>query len=86
MTSVPNRAEAQAQVSAEKSRAFVFPAAVAIILFALIAYIQFSTFLGQYGFIAQFPLGVGFYYCWAWHTRLAKRAASHQADVNRRTD
>ena len=70
------------RVSAEKTRAVALPAIVAILIFALIAYIQFSTFLGQYGFIAQLPLGIAFYYCWAWHTHLAKRAARHEAQLN----
>ena len=67
------------EVSAEKTRAVALPTAAAILIFGLIAYIQFSTLLGQYGFIAQLPLGIGFYYCWAWHVRLAKRAAKHEA-------
>jgi hypothetical protein len=83
MTSISNRAETQAEVSAERTRAFALPAIAAILIFGLIAYIQFSTFLGQYGFLAQLPLGVGFYYCWAWHTRLAKRAAKRQAQLDK---
>ncbi len=83
MTSISNRVETQAEVSAEKTRAFALPAIAAILIFALIAYIQFSTFLGQYGFLAQLPLGVGFYYCWAWHARLAKRVAKHQAQLDK---
>jgi hypothetical protein len=71
------------QVSAEKTRAVALPAIVAFLIFALIAYIQFSTFLGQYGFIAQLPLGIGFYYCWAWHTRLARRAAAHETQLKK---
>jgi hypothetical protein len=71
------------QVSAEKTRAVALPGMAAILIFALIAYIQFSTFLGQYGFLAQLPLGIGFYYCWAWHMRLAKRADAHEAQLKR---
>ncbi len=67
----------KSEISTEKTRAVALPAIVAILIFALIAYIQFSTFLGQYGFLAQLPLGIGFYYCWAWHVRLAKRAETH---------
>jgi hypothetical protein len=71
------------EVSAEKTRAVALPAIAAILIFGLIAYIQFSTFLGQYGFIAQLPLGIGFYYCWAWHVRLAKRANAHEAQLKK---
>ncbi len=70
-------------VAAEKTRAIALPALVALILFAAILYLQFSSFLGQLNFIAQLPLGIGFYYCWAWHTRLAKRAARHEAQLKR---
>jgi hypothetical protein len=69
----------QASVSAEKTRAVLLPAAVATLIFAALMYLQFSNFLGQLNFIAQLPLGIGFYYCWAWHTRLSKRAAAHEA-------
>jgi fatty acid desaturase len=71
------------EASAERTRAIAFPAIAAILIFALIAYIQFSTFLGQYGFIAQLPLGIAFYYCWAWHVRLSKRAEARAAQLKK---
>jgi hypothetical protein len=30
--------------------------------------------LGGGGFIAELFLAIGFYYCWAWHNRLAAKA------------
>jgi hypothetical protein len=71
------RTERQAEVSAEKTRAFVLPAVAAVLLFAAIVYIQFSLVLGQYGLFAEFPLGVGFYFCYAWHNSLVQRANVH---------
>ncbi len=64
----------QQAVTAAKTRAVVIPAALAILLFALIAYIQFSLVLGQYGFFAELPLAIGFYYCWAWHLKMRDKA------------
>ncbi len=89
MSTMSGRAEAQAAVSAERVRAFVLPIAVAVLLFATLVYLQFdlyqvfpgpgqfSTMLGKLGFIIQFPLGVGFYFCYAWHTSLVQRANVH---------
>jgi hypothetical protein len=74
MSTMSERAEQQAEVSAAKTRSFVLPAIVAVLLFAAIAYIQFSLVLGQYGLFGEFPLAVGFYYCWAWHNTLAAKA------------
>jgi len=71
----------QASVSAEKTRAIALPALVAFLLFAAILVLQFSSLLGQANFLAQLPLGIGFYYCWAWHSRLAKRAKTHEAQL-----
>ena len=61
-------------VSAAKTRAIVFPAAIAVILFATIIYIQFSLVLGKNGFPAELLLAVGFYYCWNWHRKLQAKA------------
>jgi hypothetical protein len=72
-----------ASVSAEKARAAILPALVALLLFAAIVVLQFSTLLGQSNFIAQLPLGIGFYYCWAWYRRRAKRAAAHETLLNK---
>ncbi len=77
MKAAADRAETQAQVTAEKRRAFVLPAVAAAVIFAAIAYLQFTPALGQYNFIAQFPLGIGFYLCYAWHTSLAQKANVH---------
>jgi hypothetical protein len=77
MSTVSERAERQAEVSAEKTRAVLMPVAVAVLLFVAIVFIQFSLVLGQYGFFAELPLGIGFYYCYAWHGKLAARANAH---------
>jgi hypothetical protein len=77
MSTTMNRAEEQAQVSAEKTRSFILPAVAAVILFAVIVYIQFSLVLKQYGFFAELPLGIGFYFCYAWHRSLAQKANVH---------
>jgi hypothetical protein len=77
MSTTMNRAEEQAQVSAEKTRSFVLPAAVAVILFAAIVYIQFSLILGKNGFPAELVLAIGFYFCYAWHRSLAQKANVH---------
>ncbi len=77
MKAATDRAETQAQVTAEKRRAFILPALAAILIFAAIAYLQFTPALGQFNFIAQFPLGIGFYFCYAWHTSLAQKANVH---------
>jgi hypothetical protein len=88
-STLSNGAAARAEVSAERVRAFVLPSAAAVVLFAAIVYLQFNLFtvfpgpgkfsdmLGKFGFFAQFPLGVGFYFCYAWHTSLVQRANVH---------
>ena len=85
----------QADVSAERVRAFVLPATAAVVLFAALVYLQFNLFdffpgpgpfsaaLGKFGFFIQFPLGVGFYFCYAWHTSLVQRANVHQEKLNK---
>ena len=65
--------QAQA-VSAARTRAIVFPAVLAAILFAAIVYIQFSLVLGKNSFPAELLLAVGFYYCWNWHVKLQAKA------------
>ena len=89
MSATPGRTEAQAAVSAERVRAFVLPIAAAVLLFAALVYLQFdlylvfpgpgqfSAMLGKSGFIIQFPLGVGFYFCYAWHNSLVQKANVH---------
>jgi len=62
------------EASAARTKAFVWPAALAVVLFAAIVFIQFSLILGPSGFIAEFPLAVGFYYCYAWAKRRLARA------------
>ena len=90
-----DRATQQAEISAEKVRAFVMPIIAAVVLFAALVYLQFNLFqffpgpgkfsdaLGKFGFFAQFPLGVGFYFCYAWHTSLVQRANLHQEKLNK---
>lgn len=67
----------RAEVKAEKRRAFLLPAAAAVIIFAAIMYLQFTPALGKLNFIVQFPLGISFYLCYAWHTSLVQRANMH---------
>jgi hypothetical protein len=74
MTSVTERANLHEQASAARTLAIVWPGALAVLIFALIIYIQFSMILGGGGFIAELFLAIGFYYCWAWHNRLAAKA------------
>jgi hypothetical protein len=69
--------EQQAQVSAEKTRAVALPAIAAVILFGVIVYVQFSNVLGQNTFPASLVLAIGFYFCYAWHGKLAQRANVH---------
>jgi hypothetical protein len=69
--------EQRAEVVAEKTRSYLLPAIAAVILFAAIVYIQFSLILGKLGFPAELVLAIGFYYCYAWHTKLAQRANVH---------
>ena len=71
---VSERIHQQEQAAAAHTRSFVLPGALAVIIFAAIAFIQFSLVLGKYGFFAELALGIGFYYCWTWHTRLAAKA------------
>ena len=66
--------EQQAQVSAEKSRAIILPVIAAVILFAAIVFVQFSDVLGKNAFPASLVLAIGFYFCYAWHGKLAQRA------------
>ncbi len=66
--------EQQAQVSAQKTRAVALPAIAAVILFAVIIYVQFSNALGANTFPASLVLAIGFYFCYAWHGRLAQKA------------
>lgn len=69
--------EQQAQVSAEKTRAVALPAIAAVILFGVIVFVQFSDVLGQNTFPASLALAIGFYFCYAWHGKLAQRANVH---------
>jgi hypothetical protein len=69
--------EQQAQVSSEKTRAVVLPVIAAVILFAAIVVVQFSNLLGQAAFPASLVLAIGFYFCYAWHGKLAQRANVH---------
>ena len=69
--------EQQAQVSAEKSRAIILPVIAAVILFAAIVFVQFSDVLGKNAFPASLVLAIGFYFCYAWHGKLAQRANVH---------
>ena len=69
--------EERAQVSAEKSRAIVLPAIAAAILFAAIIVVQFTDLLGQAAFPGSLVLAIGFYFCYAWHGRLAQKANMH---------
>jgi hypothetical protein len=75
--------EQRAQVSAEKTRAVALPAVAAVILFAVIVYVQFSNVLGQNTFPASLVLAVGFYFCYAWHGRLAQRANVHAEQLKK---
>ena len=68
------RIHQQQQAASARTKAFVLPAALAVTLFVAIVYIQFSLVLGKNGFLALFPLGIAFYYCWAWHRRLSAKA------------
>ena len=67
----------QAQVSAEKTRAVALPAIAAVILFAAIIVVQFTEILGQAAFPGSLVLAIGFYFCYAWHGKLAQRANVH---------
>jgi hypothetical protein len=77
MTAVPDRAEQQAQLAAEKTRAYLIPAIAAAILFAAIVYIQFTGVLGKAEFPVKLVLAIGFYYCYRLHTALVQRANVH---------
>ncbi len=79
MSSVTEQVRHERQVTAAKTRAVVFPAVLAILLFAAIVYIQFSLVLGKYGFFAELPLAIGFYYCWNWHVRLQAKVKALSA-------
>jgi hypothetical protein len=69
--------EQQSQVAAEKTRAIALPAVAAVILFGIIIFVQFSNVLGQAAFPASLVLAIGFYFCYAWHGKLAQRANVH---------
>jgi hypothetical protein len=71
---VSGQLQREHQATEARTRSFVLPGALAIVLFATIVYIQFSQVLGAKGFIVEFPLAVAFYYCWAWHKNLAAKA------------
>jgi hypothetical protein len=75
--------EQRAEVAAEKTRAYLLPAAAAAILFAAIAYIQFTGVLGKAEFPVKLILAIGFYYCYRWHTALAQRANVHAEKLKR---
>jgi hypothetical protein len=75
--------EQQAQVSAEKSRAIVLPMIAAVILFAAIVFVQFTNVLGQAAFPASLVLAIGFYFCYAWHGKLAQRANVHAGKLKK---
>lgn len=69
--------EQRAQVSSEKTRAVVLPVIAAVILFAAIIVVQFTDLLGQAAFPGSLVLAIGFYFCYAWHGRLAQKANVH---------
>lgn len=75
--------EQNAQVSAEKTRAIALPAIAAVILFAVIIFVQFSNVLGQNTFPASLLLAIGFYFCYAWHGKLAQRANVHAEELKK---
>jgi hypothetical protein len=72
------RIQLRVDAATARTRSVVWPGAVAILLFAVIVYIQFSLILGASGFIVEFVMAIGFYYCWAWHCRLVERAKSKE--------
>jgi hypothetical protein len=74
MTTSTERADLRQAAATSRMRSIVWPGAVAVLLFVLIIYIQFSLILGDNGFPAELVLAVGFYYCWSWHNRLAAKA------------
>jgi len=57
--------------------AIALPSIAAMILFAAIIYVQFSNVLGNGTFPASLVLAIGFYFCYAWHGRLAQKANVH---------
>ncbi len=69
-----------AEAAATRTRSFALPGLLAGVLFAAIVFIHFSGVLGQLYYPAEFLPAVGFYYCWAWHCRLSKKADSLSAD------
>jgi len=75
--------EQRAEVAAEKTRAYVIPAIAAAIIFAAIAYIQFTGVLGKLEFPVKLVLAIGFYYCYRWHTALAQRANVHAEQLKK---
>ncbi len=75
--------EQRAEVQAEKTRAYLLPAAAAMILFAVIAYIQFTGVLGTLEFPVKLVLAIGFYYCYRWHAVLAQRANVRAEKLNK---
>jgi hypothetical protein len=79
MSTIPT----QAEVSAEKTRAVALPTAAAVILFLALVYLQFSQAFGQLTLFAQFPIGVAFYFCYAWHVSLAQRANVHAEQLKK---
>jgi len=81
--SVAERVHLQEEASAARTRSYVLPIALALVLFAAIVTLQFTSLLGKNGFIAQFPLALGFYYCYAWHNRLAAKAKAKQSAADR---
>ncbi|HEX4508232.1 MAG TPA: hypothetical protein VH722_21070 [Alphaproteobacteria bacterium] len=77
MAAMSTVSEQQSQVAAEKTRAIALPAVAAVILFGIIIFVQFSNVLGQAAFPASLVLAIGFYFCYAWHGKLAQRANVH---------
>jgi hypothetical protein len=75
--------EQKVQIAAEKARAVTLPTVAAIILFFVIVFVQFSNILGQATFPASLVLAVGFYFCYAWHGRLAQRADVHAEQLKK---
>jgi len=60
-----------------RRRSTLPPIILGALLFATIIYIQFSGVLGRNANFAIIFLAIGFYYCYAWHGRIA--AANKQA-------
>lgn len=56
------------------------PIAAGVLLAAVMVWVQFMAPLGKYSIFGNLFLGIGFYFCYAWHERIEAAEKTRQAE------